>query len=829
MSSVIQLAPGATEADILNALTSLPDGGTVILPPDETIAIKSGLNVDVARRDITIDLNGGTLKQGANVSVITARGAHTPAEQVTLSQDAVGRTTVTYADLPDSIAHGAWLKIVADDMIPGDRPNGGLPTRMGQALQVASIDGNTVTLTGTLVDQDNYRTNTRATEFLSGELIVKNGEIVGNQDVATGAFPLVQLRNLIDAKVDDITIRNGVGKGVSVVDSVNASITDVVIKNLADGSGSLGIGVHSLSSFGTTVAGLYAENVTHAADANAIGNAANSHPTYYGADIGMDVSDSVAYAARNFAWTWHSEVVNASYDHVLAMNSYGFLNARGIDNEITNSGGANNQRGIILYEWGDGDAREITIDTVTLKETLYYSTAAINQPRNNQIIDSWFESYGYPTPLDPVYATTTGTTYLRIDPNNENDVIAGSGASELLLGGKGDDLITGGGGADYIWGGAGNDTVFGGLGRDRFAFHDMSEAGDIIGDFEAGLRGDQIDLSVMRARLDWEAGDPIANGYLRWVQSGSDVLVQINADGVGDDFVTLTTLTDTNASSLSAANVITTTHDPDSAIIGTPGNDVLNGDDSDNIMDGGAGADRIYGHGGHDWLIGGDGNDTLYGGDGNDVMDGGAGADVLSGSYGSDTVIYTSATESVVADLTDHTNNAGGATGDRFSSIENLTGSAFDDVLRGNQVANVLEGGAGNDRLMGMAGNDVVRGDSGDDFIDGGPGRDTLTGGSGSDTFYFASIVEAGDRIADFSSVDHIALSGEGFSLNGLPDIQFVSGEVPQPDTPQATILYETQTGRVLWDNDGTGSSKATLLATLDNAPTLSLHDFLIV
>ncbi len=65
-------------------------------------------------------------------------------------------------------------------------------------------------------------------------------------------------------------------------------------------------------------------------------------------------------------------------------------------NEITNSGGVNNQRGILLYEWGEGDAREITIDTVTLKETLYYSTTAVNQPRDNRIIDSWFGSYNYP-------------------------------------------------------------------------------------------------------------------------------------------------------------------------------------------------------------------------------------------------------------------------------------------------------------------------------------------------------------------------------------------------------------------------------------------------
>ncbi|ARQ01804.1 calcium-binding protein [Pseudorhodoplanes sinuspersici] len=827
MLPVIQLSSGATEADIVNALGTLTGGGTVILPPGETIAISSGLNIDVARRDITLDLNGGTLQQAANVSVITGRAVHTPMEQVGLSQNAAGHTTVTYSSLPASVVPGTWLKVVADDILPGDRIDSGA-TRMGQALQVAAVNGDTVTLAGTLIDQSNYRTNVRATEYVSGELVVKNGEIVGNQSVANGAFPLVQLRGLIDPSVEDVSLRDGVGKGISVVDSANASVTDVTVKNMNNGAGSLGIAVHSLSSTGTTVAGLYAENVIHATDANAIGNAANSpSAVYYGGDIGLNVHDSVAYATRDFAWTWHSEVVNASYDNVLAMDSYGFLNARGIGNEITNSGGVNNQRGIILYEWGEGDAREITIDTVTLKETLYYSTAAINQPRDNRIIDSWFESYGYPTPLDPAYATTTGTTYIRIDPANENDVITGSTGSDLLLGGKGDDLISGNDGDDYIWGGAGTDTLFGGLGRDRFAFHDPSEAGDVIGDFQAGLTGDQIDLSVMRARLNWEAGDPIANGYLRWVQSGSDVLVQINADGTGSDFATLATLTGVNASSLSSANVITTTQGgPDNVIVGTPGNDLLNGDDSDNVIDGGAGNDRIYGLGGHDWLIGGDGDDSLYGGDGNDVLDGGAGADVLSGSSGYDTVIYTTATEAVIADLIDHTNNAGGAAGDRFSSIENLTGSAFDDVLRGSSFHNVLEGGAGNDQLLGMAGNDTIRGGDGNDFIDGGAGNDILTGGAGADNFFFASLAEAGDTIIDFAADDVIALSGAGFGVADLEDIEFLIDGTPTGQAP--ALLYNATTGWLTWDADGAGSGRPVALAMLDHAPELTLNDFLI-
>ena len=43
-----------------------------------------------------------------------------------------------------------------------------------------------------------------------------------------------------------------------------------------------------------------------------------------------------------------------------------------------------------------------------------------------------------------------------------------------------------------------------------------------------------------------------------------------------------------------------------------------------------------------------------------------------------------------------------------LSGIENLNGSAFDDVLTGNSGVNVLNGGAGDDLLAGGIGADVL-------------------------------------------------------------------------------------------------------------------------
>jgi Ca2+-binding RTX toxin-like protein len=44
---------------------------------------------------------------------------------------------------------------------------------------------------------------------------------------------------------------------------------------------------------------------------------------------------------------------------------------------------------------------------------------------------------------------------------------------------------------------------------------------------------------------------------------------------------------------------------------------------------------------------------------------------------------------------------------DTLISIENLTGSSFNDALTGNTGANLLQGGVGNDTLNGGLGNDT--------------------------------------------------------------------------------------------------------------------------
>src|SRR5262249_13829155 len=135
------------------------------------------------------------------------------------------------------------------------------------------------------------------------------------------------------------------------------------------------------------------------------------------------------------------------------------------------------------------------------------------------------------------------------------------------------------------------------------------------------------------------------------------------------------------------------------------------------------------------------GHDTLFGGDGSNRLDGGDGID---------TAAYADAAAGVQVNLgSPYWGTASNSTrADTLISIENVTGSAFADVITGDAGANALNGGGGSD------------------VITGGLGRDTLTGGADRDMFDFNAANEtpvgAGlrDVITDFQQgLDHIDVS----------------------------------------------------------------------
>ncbi|WP_299296037.1 calcium-binding protein [uncultured Tateyamaria sp.] len=224
-------------------------------------------------------------------------------------------------------------------------------------------------------------------------------------------------------------------------------------------------------------------------------------------------------------------------------------------------------------------------------------------------------------------------------------------------------------------------------------------------------------------------------------------------------------------------------------------------------------------------LVGGAGDDTLQGGFRQHLFEGGTGADSIVGGFsGQDAATYANSTAAVQVNLETGLGTGGEAEGDVLSGVENLIGSAQDDVLTGNAGNNTLEGGAGADTLDGGSGgtdtaaydgatsgvnvnlatgintggdadgdvlinidnlrgsafDDTLTGDdasnglsgqSGDDLIIGGAGADIIDGGADQDTVSYATSAEA-------VMVDLSAFFGSGGDAEGdqIFNIEHITG-----------------------------------------------------
>ena len=152
-----------------------------------------------------------------------------------------------------------------------------------------------------------------------------------------------------------------------------------------------------------------------------------------------------------------------------------------------------------------------------------------------------------------------------------------------------------------------------------------------------------------------------------------------------------------------------------------------------------------------------------------DVLSGNALGNILDGGDGVDTVDYSASTAAVAIDLTTHTAKGGFALNDTLSNIENLVGSAFNDTLTGNEFANLFDGGAGSDALQGWAGDDTLNGGAGNDRLYGGLGADHLNGGDGVDTADYTFSSEA----VTVSLVSNTGTGGDaqGDILSGIENL----------------------------------------------------------
>ncbi|MBW8298732.1 MAG: M10 family metallopeptidase C-terminal domain-containing protein [Hydrogenophaga sp.] len=232
-------------------------------------------------------------------------------------------------------------------------------------------------------------------------------------------------------------------------------------------------------------------------------------------------------------------------------------------------------------------------------------------------------------------------------------------------------------------------------------------------------------------------------------------------------------------------------------------------------------ANILTGNSGNNVLDGGTGVDTLVGGAGNDTYVLGAENDTVSDSSGIDRITSTI------------TRSLGG-----YSTIENLTLLGTGNINgAGNALANVLIGNAGNNVLDGGAGNDSLSSGNGADRLLGGLGNDTLTGGAGADVFVFNTALNAStnvDTITDFSVADDVIwLENSVFTALGaagaLASTAFVRNTTGLAADASDRLIYESDTGELYYDSNGSAAGGSTLIAVLNPSLLLTHLDFSVI
>ncbi|RJF88158.1 hypothetical protein D3874_14975 [Oleomonas cavernae] len=391
--------------------------------------------------------------------------------------------------------------------------------------------------------------------------------------------------------------------------------------------------------------------------------------------------------------------------------------------------------------------------------------------------------------------TDTITGVLNLTGSSFDDILTGNNSSNTLIGGLGNDVLDGQGGNDTVsytdagggingvnvnlalagaqnTGTAGIDTLIGIEHLIGSAYNDNLTGNDVGNRIDAGAGSDTLNGAGGNDRLDGGGdADSLAGGTGDDTYILADVYLSFSFDtvtenaGAGTDTVEVRRVGKVGSYTL-GANV-------ENGRVAGSGAFNLFGNDLGNSLTGNAVANLLDGGAGNDGLFGGDGADVLTGGLGDDDLNGGAGL-----AQGGDTASYASAAGAVTVDLGLAVyQDTGGAGIDRLVNMENLTGSAFDDTLIGNNLANKFDGGGGvdlvsyaggatgavvyldgtgtndrdalgdsfvnveniigsaakADRLIGDGANNGFTGLGGNDRLDGGDGKDNLDGGDGDD------------------------------------------------------------------------------------------------
>ncbi|MDZ8104657.1 MAG: calcium-binding protein [Nostoc sp. DedQUE12a] len=420
-----------------------------------------------------------------------------------------------------------------------------------------------------------------------------------------------------------------------------------------------------------------------------------------------------------------------------------------------------------------------------------------------------------------------------------NDFLFGGNDDDILLGGIGNDNLFGENGNDILFNDAGSDVLVGGAGNDYFYVLDASGSSLLNG--ETGI--DTADYSALSQAITLKTTGTVTKG----IGFGTDQLVQVERifatsslnDWIDASDATSPTSVTVNLStnSLIANNVpglgtLSFTVSGFENVRGTAQNDSITGDNANNILNGSAGNDVFGGSRGNDTINGDAGVDTAnYSALGQTIVLGTTGTVAKAGGFGTDQLIGV---ETITAStLLGDTINASTATGSATITANLGTNSlSVNNVAIGGVNTNLNFTVNNFENVTGTARNDVITGNAGNNTLIGGGGADVLVGGAGNDRFTFLNPAEGVDIITDFASApDTIAVSASGFggglTTGVLSGLQFFLGT--SATTAAHRFIYNTLTGGLFFDVDGTGATAQQQIASLTFAPTLTSSDIEVI
>ena len=456
--------------------------------------------------------------------------------------------------------------------------------------------------------------------------------------------------------------------------------------------------------------------------------------------------------------------------------------------------------------------------------------------------------------------------------SNFNDTLTGDAKDNVIAGGLGDDKLIGGAGNDRLVGGSGNDTVdysgvagsilvalgnviagstssystgsggndiivdvenvIGGSGKDYIAGNDQDNvlAGGLDDDFIlGGLGNDTLNGGGGNDVLAGQGGTNMmlggAGADIYYVQGVNDQVIE----AAGEGFDTIYAFASFSLAATSeieyidgqlASGATITGSNTAQVIIGSSGDDTIDGSGGDDVIIALAGNDTLLGGSGNDYLYGISGNDTLTGNAGDDVLISGTGTSVLTGGAGNDTY-YLGGLNDVVNEIAgegyDWINASADVSLSATSEIERIDVSgAVGRSIKGSDTAQLIIGGAGADR------------------IDSAGGVDLVYGGGGADTFVLSNAQSGLDIYEDFvSGTDFLEVSaaafGGGLAAGSLVAGQFTSNATGNFSNATERFVYCTANHQLVFDADGNGGAKASVVVGIFDVGAPAIGDFKIV